>query len=243
MTTKKGTLLYEGKAKKIYETDDPNILLVVYKDSATAFNGEKKAEIQGKGQLNNEISSLLFEKLNQHGIPNHFIRKVSPCEQLVKRVTIIPLEVVVRNVVAGSLAKRLGIEEGTEIKKPVIEFYYKNDDLGDPLINNAHIELLNLADQKQLVEIERLALLVNDVLLKHFNERNVRLIDFKLEFGVQEDGTVLVADEISPDTCRLWDKDTNQKLDKDVFRRDIGSLTEAYAEILKRLGGTVPCTK
>jgi len=184
MTVQKGSLLYEGKAKKIYETDDPNIFLVYYKDSATAFNGEKKAEIVGKGQLNNEISSLLFEKLNEHGIPTHFVQKISSNEQLVKRVTIIPIEVVVRNIVAGSLSKRLGIAEGTEIKKPIIEFYYKNDDLGDPLINSFHIELLELADKEQLDEIKTLAFKVNDILLKHFHERNVRLVDFKLEFGL-----------------------------------------------------------
>jgi phosphoribosylaminoimidazole-succinocarboxamide synthase len=243
MTVQKGSLLYEGKAKKIYETDDPNIFLVYYKDSATAFNGEKKAEIVGKGQLNNEISSLLFEKLNEHGIPTHFVQKISSNEQLVKRVTIIPIEVVVRNIVAGSLSKRLGIAEGTEIKKPIIEFYYKNDNLGDPLINSFHIELLELADKEQLDEIKTLAFKVNDILLKHFHERNVRLVDFKLEFGLLNDGTLVVADEISPDTCRLWDKHTNEKLDKDVFRRDIGNLTDAYKEILKRLGGTVPCTE
>lgn len=243
MTIQKGNLLYEGKAKKIYETNEKDVLFVTYKDSATAFNGEKKAEIKGKGVLNNEISSLLFTKLNEQGIPTHFIERISPVEQLVKRVTIIPLEVVVRNVVAGSLSKRLGIAEGTPIQKPVIEYYYKNDDLGDPLINNAHIELLEIATNEDLEKIENIALKVNDILLKHFAERGVKLIDFKLEFGVTEGGTILLADEISPDTCRLWDAETNEKLDKDVFRRDIGNLTDAYAEILKRLGGTNPCTK
>jgi len=243
MTIQKGTLLYEGKAKKIFETNEKDVLFVSYKDSATAFNGEKKAEIEGKGVLNNEISSLLFTKLNEQEIPTHFIERISPFEQLVKRVTIIPLEVVVRNVVAGSLSKRLGIEEGTPISKPVIEYYYKNDDLGDPLINKAHIELLELATVEELEQIEDIAIKVNDILLKHFEERGVKLIDFKLEFGVTEDGTILLADEISPDTCRLWDAKTNEKLDKDVFRRDIGNITDAYTEILKRLGGTNPCTK
>jgi len=243
MTIQKGTLLYEGKAKKIFETNEKDVLFVSYKDSATAFNGEKKAEIEGKGVLNNEISSLLFTKLNEQEIPTHFIERISPFEQLVKRVTIIPLEVVVRNVVAGSLSKRLGIEEGTPISKPVIEYYYKNDDLGDPLINKAHIDLLELATVEELEQIEDIAIKVNDILLKHFEERGVKLIDFKLEFGVTDDGTILLADEISPDTCRLWDAKTNEKLDKDVFRRDIGNITDAYTEILKRLGGTNPCTK
>ncbi|WP_243291023.1 phosphoribosylaminoimidazolesuccinocarboxamide synthase [Bacillus sp. FJAT-47783] len=239
----KGTLLYEGKAKKIYKTDDPEVLYVTYKDSATAFNGEKKAEIAGKGVLNNEITCLLFEKLTEAGVPTHFIKRLSPYEQLVQRVSIIPLEVVVRNVVAGSLSKRLGIEEGTVIEKPVIEYYYKNDDLGDPLINKAHIELLNVATDEQLNEIEKIALKVNTILLEHFKNCGVNLVDFKLEFGVTSDGTLILADEISPDTCRLWDAKTNEKLDKDVFRRDIGNLTDAYTEILKRLGGTIPCTK
>ncbi|WP_044894275.1 phosphoribosylaminoimidazolesuccinocarboxamide synthase [Bacillus alveayuensis] len=243
MNIQKGPLLYEGKAKKIYQTNENDVLYVVYKDSATAFNGEKKAEINGKGILNNEISSLLFEMLKEKGIPTHFIQRISSREQLVKRVSIIPLEVVVRNVVAGSLSKRLGLKEGTEIKKPIIEYYYKNDDLGDPFINQAHIELLEIATKEQLAKMEEIALKVNDILTKYFAEREVRLIDFKLEFGVAEDGTILLADEISPDTCRLWDAKTNEKLDKDVFRRDIGNLTDAYTEILKRLGGTVPCTK
>lgn len=243
MTIQKGTLLYEGKAKRIYKTDDPEVLYVTYKDSATAFNGEKKAEIAGKGVLNNEITCLLFEKLKEAGVPTHFIERLSTHEQLVKRVSIIPLEVVIRNVVAGSLSKRLGMEEGTVIEKPVIEYYYKNDDLGDPLINKAHIELLNVATDEQLNEIEKIALKVNDILLEHFKNCGVNLIDFKLEFGITTDGTLLLADEISPDTCRLWDAKTNEKLDKDVFRRDIGNLTDAYTEILKRLGGTIPCTK
>ncbi|AZB41462.1 phosphoribosylaminoimidazolesuccinocarboxamide synthase [Bacillus sp. FJAT-42376] len=230
-------LLYEGKAKRIYRTEHEGEFLVSYKDSATAFNGEKKTEITGKGRLNNEISVLIFEKLKEAGVANHLIRKVSETEQLVEEVTIIPLEVVVRNTVAGSMAKRLGIEEGTPIPEPIVEFYYKDDALGDPLITESHIKLLNAATPEQTEELKTKALKVNEVLIPYFAERNVRLIDFKLEFGLRKDGTVLLADEISPDTCRLWDKETNEKFDKDVFRRDLGSLTEAYEEILKRLGG------
>ncbi|OXB93701.1 phosphoribosylaminoimidazolesuccinocarboxamide synthase [Parageobacillus galactosidasius] len=240
---KKLALLYEGKAKKVYMTDDANVLWVEYKDSATAFNGEKKATIAGKGRLNNEITSVLFSKLCEAGIPNHFIQKLSATEQLVKKVTIIPLEVVVRNVVAGSLAKRLGIPEGTHLEKPLIEFYYKNDDLGDPLLLEDHIAILKLATSEQIAVLKELALKVNDVLTKHFADCRVRLIDFKLEFGVDAEGAILLADEISPDTCRLWDMETNEKLDKDVFRRDLGSLTDAYETILQRLGGESACTK
>lgn len=239
----KRTLLYEGKAKKVYMTDDANVLWIEYKDSATAFNGEKKATIAGKGRLNNEITSLLFSKLCEAGIPNHFIQKLSATEQLVKKVTIIPLEVVVRNVVAGSLTKRLGIPEGTYLEKPLIEFYYKNDGLGDPLLLEDHIAILKLATSEQIAVLKELALKVNDVLTKHFAERCVRLIDFKLEFGVDSEGAILLADEISPDTCRLWDMETNEKLDKDVFRRDLGNLTDAYETILQRLGGEVACIK
>jgi phosphoribosylaminoimidazole-succinocarboxamide synthase len=239
----KRTLLYEGKAKKVYMTDDANVLWIEYKDSATAFNGEKKATIAGKGRLNNEITSLLFSKLCEAGIPNHFIQKLSATEQLVKKVTIIPLEVVVRNVVAGSLTKRLGIPEGTYLEKPLIEFYYKNDGLGDPLLLEDHIAILKLATSEQIAVLKELALKVNDVLTKHFAERCVRLIDFKLEFGVDSEGAILLADEISPDTCRLWDMETNEKLDKDVFRRDLGNLTDAYETILQRLGGEAACIK
>lgn len=240
---KKLALLYEGKAKKVYTTDDANILWIEYKDSATAFNGEKKATIAGKGRLNNEITSLLFSKLHEAGIPNHFIQKLSDTEQLVKKVTIIPLEVVVRNVVAGSLAKRLGIPEGTRLEKPLVEFYYKNDDLGDPLLLEDHIAILKLATSEQIAVLKELALKVDDVLTKHFAERRVKLIDFKLEFGIDSEGAILLADEISPDTCRLWDMETDEKLDKDVFRRDLGNLTDAYETILRRLGGETKCIK
>jgi phosphoribosylaminoimidazole-succinocarboxamide synthase len=230
-------LLYEGKAKRIFSTDDEQTVLIEYKDSATAFNGQKKADITGKGRLNNEITSLLFLKLQEQGIPSHFIKRISETEQLVKRVTIIPLEVVVRNIAAGSLSKRLGIEEGKELTKPLVEFYLKNDDLGDPLLTTDHIDELNIATKEELTILKEKALKINIVLSSFFNELGINLIDFKLEFGKDAEGSILLADEISPDTCRLWDKKTNEKLDKDVFRRDLGSLTEAYENILARLGG------
>lgn len=230
-------LLYEGKAKRIFSTDDEQTVLIEYKDSATAFNGQKKADITGKGRLNNEITSLLFLNLQAQGIPSHFIKRISETEQLVKRVTIIPLEVVVRNIAAGSLSKRLGIEEGKELTKPLVEFYLKNDDLGDPLLTTDHIYELNIATEEELTVLKEKALKINTVLSSFFNELGINLIDFKLEFGKDAEGSILLADEISPDTCRLWDKKTNEKLDKDVFRRDLGSLTEAYETILARLGG------
>ncbi|MFC0273211.1 phosphoribosylaminoimidazolesuccinocarboxamide synthase [Metabacillus herbersteinensis] len=230
-------LLYEGKAKRIYETNQEDLLFVSYKDSATAFNGEKKAEITGKGRLNNEISTIIFEALKAKGIENHFVQRVSETEQIVKKVNIVPIEVVVRNVIAGSLSKRLGIEEGTAMKKPIVELYYKDDELGDPLINEDHVQLLEIATADQVETMKEMALKVNEVLLNHFVAAKVRLIDFKLEFGLTNEGILLLADEVSPDTCRLWDLNTNEKFDKDVFRRDIGSLTDAYEEILTRLGG------
>ncbi|WP_163100839.1 phosphoribosylaminoimidazolesuccinocarboxamide synthase [Peribacillus alkalitolerans] len=233
----KRELLYEGKAKRIYTTNDENVVWVEYKDSATAFNGEKKANINGKGVLNNEITSLLFSKLEQAGIPSHFIEKLSEKEQLVKKVNIIPLEVVVRNLAAGSLSKRLGMVEGTKLNKPMVEFYYKDDNLGDPLLTNAHIEELEIVTEEEQNQLQEKALAINTVLTQFFEECGVRLVDFKLEFGKTIDGEILLADEISPDTCRLWDMETNEKLDKDVFRRDLGSLTEAYEQILTRLGG------
>jgi phosphoribosylaminoimidazole-succinocarboxamide synthase len=230
-------LLYEGKAKKIYRTEDENVVLVEYKDSATAFNGEKKAEISGKGRLNNAITSLLFSKLHEEGIETHFIKKVSETEQLVKRVSIIPLEVVTRNVAAGSLSKRLGIEEGQSLSKPLVEFYYKNDSLGDPLVTVDHILELKIATEEELTLLKEKALKINEILSTFFAELGIRLIDFKLEFGKDASGNIILADEISPDTCRLWDAKTNEKLDKDVFRRDLGNLTDAYENILARLGG------
>lgn len=233
----KGQLLYEGKAKRLYATDKEDILFVEYKDSATAFNGEKKAEIAGKGTLNNRITSLLFEKLKESGIESHFVEQLSDHEQLVKKVDIIPIEVVVRQVAAGSLAKRLGLVEGVELARPIVEFYYKDDELGDPLINEDHIKLLNLASLDEVKALYEKSLHVNEVLTKFFKEIGVILVDFKLEYGRDEAGNVLLADEISPDTCRLWDEKTKQKLDKDVFRRDLGQLTDAYEIILSRLGG------
>ncbi|MCS0656427.1 phosphoribosylaminoimidazolesuccinocarboxamide synthase [Cytobacillus firmus] len=239
----KGALLYEGKAKKVYQTNDENIVWIEYKDSATAFNGEKKASISGKGRLNNEITSLLFSNLQELGIDSHFIKKLSETEQLVKKVDIIPLETVVRNVAAGSFSKRLRVEEGKELSRPIVEFYYKDDELGDPLLTEDHIEVLQLADKQEVTLLQEKALQVNAVLKDFFKDLGIKLVDFKLEFGKDESGKILLADEISPDTCRLWDIETNEKLDKDVFRRDLGNLTDAYENILARLGGQTVCTK
>lgn len=230
-------LLYEGKAKRIFKTDDEDIVLVEYKDSATAFNGVKKANISGKGRLNNEITSLLFLKLADKGIESHFIKRISETEQLVKKVKIVPLEVVTRNVAAGSFSKRLGIDEGRDLSAPIVEFYYKNDELGDPLVTVEHILEMKLATVEEINTLREKALEIDAILTNFFDGIGIRLIDFKLEFGKDKDGHILLADEISPDTCRLWDKQTNEKLDKDVFRRDLGSLTDAYENILARLGG------
>ncbi|WP_216830195.1 phosphoribosylaminoimidazolesuccinocarboxamide synthase [Alkalihalobacterium elongatum] len=235
-------MLYEGKAKRIFETDEQDILWIEYKDEATAFNGEKKDTIIGKGRLNNEITSIIFERLREKGIENHWVKRLSETEQLVKRVTIIPLEVVVRNIIAGSLSKRLGMDEGTVMDTPIVEFYYKNDDLGDPLVTADHIQVLNIATPEQLEAMREKGLQVYEVLKEVFATINIRLVDFKLEFGMTNDGELLLADEVSPDTCRLWDKDTNQKFDKDVYRRNLGNLQDGYQEILNRLGGT-SCTK
>ncbi|RLJ81667.1 phosphoribosylaminoimidazolesuccinocarboxamide synthase [Planococcus citreus] len=233
----KAQLLYEGKAKRLYKTDEQGILWVEYKDSATAFNGEKKEEISGKGRLNNQITSLLFEKLKANGIASHFVKQLSDSEQLVREVSIVPIEVVVRNIVAGSMAKRLGLEEGKEIEKPVVEFYLKDDELGDPLITDDHVAMLELATEQEVTVLKDKARKINEVLIGFFQEIGVDLVDFKIEFGRDENGEILLADEISPDTCRLWDKETKQKLDKDVFRRNLGNLTDAYELILSRLGG------
>lgn len=240
----KKELLYEGKAKQIFATTDEDLVLIQYKDSATAFNGEKKAEILGKGTLNNKITSLLFSKLAERGIPSHFVKQLSETEQLVKRVQIIPLEVVVRNVAAGSFSKRFGIQEGKALsKRPIVEFYYKDDALGDPLLIEDHIFELEIASKDEVEELKTKALEVNAVLSSFFKELGIKLIDFKLEFGKDQKGDILLADEISPDTCRLWDLKTNEKLDKDVFRRDLGSLTDAYETILVKLGGESVCSK
>lgn len=233
----KGALLYEGKAKMVYTTDETSIVWIEYKDAATAYNGEKKASIIGKGRLNNEITSLLFTKLKEMGIDSHFIKRISENEQLVKKVDIIPLETVVRNYAAGSFSKRLGVEEGKLLKRPIVEFYYKDDALGDPILTEDHIEVMALASKEEVAILKEKALQVNEVLSEFFKELGIRLVDFKLEFGKDETGAILLADEISPDTCRFWDMETNEKLDKDVFRRDLGSLTDAYENILARLGG------
>ncbi|GAX88753.1 phosphoribosylaminoimidazolesuccinocarboxamide synthase [Effusibacillus lacus] len=233
----KGEMLYEGKAKKIFLTDHPEQVIVEYKDDATAFNGQKKGQIAGKGEMNNRIASIFFKLLEAKGIPTHYIDTLSEREMLVKKVKILPLEVVVRNIAAGSLAKRIGWEEGTILPKTVVEFYYKNDDLGDPLVTPSHIDVLELATPEQLNVLESLARDINVYLKAFLSDKNLLLVDFKLEFGIDSDGNILLADEISPDTCRFWDADTREKLDKDRFRRDLGSVEEAYEEILRRLGG------
>ena len=232
---KKGTQLYEGKAKKVYLTDDPDVLIVDYKDDATAFNGEKKGTIVGKGAINNRMSNYLFKQLEKEGIPTHLIEELSDRETAVKKVSIVPLEVIVRNVAAGSFSKRLGVPEGTEFTEPTIEFSYKNDELGDPLINEYFARALNLASWDEIEIIKKYAFKTNEVLKEFFLAAELRLIDFKIEFG-RYHGTIILADEISPDTCRLWDVHTNEKLDKDRFRRDLGNVEEAYQEVMKRIG-------
>lgn len=229
--------LYEGKAKRVYRTSEPDLYWIEYKDDATAFNGEKKGRITGKGEWNNRISSIFFTMLREHGIENHFVERLSDNEQLVRRVEMIPLEVVVRNVAAGSLAKRLGFAEGTVLPEPIVEFYYKNDALGDPLVNHSHIKILGIASEADLRKLEEMGLRVNEILRPYLAARKVELIDFKLEFGRTPDGQIILADEISPDTCRFWDAETKEKLDKDRFRRDLGNVEEAYQEMLRRIGG------
>ena len=228
-------LLYEGKAKKLFITEDPQILRVEYKDDATAFNGKKFDRLRDKGRLNNAITVFFFEHLEKKDIPSHFVRKISETEQLVRRVKIIPLEVVVRNVAAGSLSKRIGWEEGKELPHPIVEFYYKDDDLGDPLLAEEHIRLLELASEAQIEELKKRGLAVNEALKSLMLSKKIRLIDFKLEFGLDQKGEILLADEISPDTCRFWDIESGKILDKDRFRRDLGGVTEAYLEIHQRL--------
>lgn len=227
-------MLYEGKAKKVFKTNDEKRYIVEYKDDATAFNGEKKGTIVGKGIVNNKMSGLLFKLLEEKGVKNHFEEIISDKEMIVKAVKILPLEVIVRNVAAGSLAKRLGLKEGTIMKSTVLEFSYKDDDLGDPMINEYHIKAMELATDEQLDIIKKYAFMVNDTLMEFFGQKGIKLIDFKLEFGLF-DGEVILADEISPDTCRLWDAKTNEKLDKDRFRRDMGNVEEAYLEVLGRI--------
>nr|WP_088036143.1 phosphoribosylaminoimidazolesuccinocarboxamide synthase [Evansella clarkii] len=239
----KGACLYEGKAKRIYATEYPDQYWVEYKDDATAFNGEKKDVLQGKGRLNNEISSLIFSLLKQDGIDSHFIKRISENEQLVKKVEIVPLEVVVRNIAAGSLVKRLGMERGTVFPEPVLEFYYKDDSLGDPLVNNEHIRVMELAAEEELETMKEIALKVNEKLKVIFSAIGTSLVDFKLEFGRDAEGRILLADEISPDTCRLWDEETGESLDKDLFRFGTGNLQDGYETILKRLGSVDTCSK
>ncbi|KAF1683770.1 phosphoribosylaminoimidazolesuccinocarboxamide synthase [Veillonella sp. R32] len=229
-------MLYEGKAKQVFETENANEYLVHYKDDATAFNGEKKGTIHDKGVLNNKISSFFFELLTKEGVPNHFIKRLNDRDQLVKKLEILPLEVIVRNIIAGSLSKRLGIEEGTPCKRPILEFCYKNDDLGDPFINEDQILALGWATEEQVALVRKYAMQVNEILKKFLAEKKVTLVDFKLEFGLHK-GEVLLGDEISPDTCRFWDSETNEKLDKDRFRRDLGNVEDAYKEMLFRLTG------
>ena len=229
--------VYEGKAKKVFRTDDPEAFLVDYKDDATAFNGLKKGSIAGKGAINNRVTNYLMKLLEKEGVPTHFVAELSPRETLVKKVTIVPLEVIVRNIAAGSLSKRLGLPEGTKLSKTVLEYCYKDDALGDPMVNEYHIAAMGWATEEELALIAAYALKVNDILSAYLKDLNIELIDFKLEFGKTCEGKIVLADEISPDTCRFWDSRTHEKLDKDRFRRDLGGVEDAYQEILKRLLG------
>ena len=228
--------IYEGKAKKVYATDDPNIVIVDYKDDATAFNGLKKGTISGKGVVNNKVSNHFFRLLEQNGIPTHYVEQLSDRETAVKRVQILPVEVIVRNRAAGSFSKRMGVEEGTTLACPILEYSYKNDELGDPFINSYYIRALNIATDAEMEQVKNYSLRINDILREYLWNLGIELIDFKLEFG-RCDGKVILADEISPDTCRYWDKATGKKLDKDRFRRDLGDVEEAYREIIRRLMG------
>ena len=234
---KKCEMLYEGKAKKVYTTEDPELYIVDYKDDATAFNGLKKGNISGKGVINNRVTNHLMKMLESKGIPTHFVEELSDRETVVKKVKIVPLEVIVRNIAAGSMSKRLGIEEGTVLPTTVLEYSYKNDDLGDPLINDYHALAMQLCTREELDQIASYAFKINEILKAFFKEINVDLVDFKLEFGKLSDGTIVLADEISPDTCRFWDATTHEKLDKDRFRRDMDNVDEGYHEIMKRLLG------
>ena len=227
--------LYEGKAKKVFATEDPGLLIVSYKDDATAFNGLKKGTISGKGVINNQMSNRLMAMLESKGVPTHYVEELSQRETLVKKVSIVPVEVIVRNIAAGSFSKRYGVEEGVVFEKPTIEFSYKNDDLGDPLLNTYHALALKLATPEEIAVIESYSFRVNEILKEFWRSCGVTLVDFKLEFGRLQDGTIVLADEISPDTCRLWDSQTGEKLDKDRFRRDMGGVEEAYNEIMQRL--------
>ncbi|WP_297960486.1 phosphoribosylaminoimidazolesuccinocarboxamide synthase [uncultured Ruminococcus sp.] len=229
--------LYEGKAKKVYATNDPDLVIVDYKDDATAFNGEKKGTIAGKGVINNKMTNFMFKMLEKEGVPTHLVEEISDRETIVKKVSIVPLEVIIRNVAAGSFSKRMGVEEGKQLLCPILEFSYKNDDLGDPFINDYYALALGIATKEELDTIAKYAFKVNEFMVKFFKGLNIDLIDFKIEFGKTSDGTIILADEISPDTCRFWDSTTHEKLDKDRFRRDMGGVEEAYQEIMKRLMG------
>ena len=233
----KGKQLYEGKAKKVFETDQPDILLVSYKDDATAFNGIKKGTSEGKGAINNRVTNFMMQLLEKAGVPTHYVKELSERETLVKKVSIVPLEVIIRNISAGSFSKRYGVEEGIVFAEPTIEFSYKNDELGDPLINSYQAIALGLATREEIETIKKYAFKVNEEMKKFFASIGVRLVDFKLEFGKLADGTIVLADEISPDTCRFWDAKTNEKLDKDRFRRDLGNVEDAYREMMKRIMG------
>ena len=228
--------IYEGKAKKVFKTDDPNLVIVDYKDDATAFNGLKKGTISGKGVINNQMSNFIMQIIEKEGIPTHYVKELSERETLVKSVTIVPLEVIVRNIAAGSFSKHYGVEEGVVFDEPTLEFSYKNDDLGDPLLNSYHAIALKLATKEEIALISDYALRINQIMKAFWDERGVTLVDFKIEFGKTADGTIILADEISPDTCRFWDKKTGEKLDKDRFRRDLGGVEDAYSEMMNRLG-------
>lgn len=229
--------LYEGKAKRVFATDDAALVIVDYKDDATAFNGEKKGTIAGKGAINNRMSNHMFRLLEEQGVPTHFVEQLSERESVVKKVAIVPLEVIIRNIAAGSFAKRYGVREGVVFEQPTIEFSYKNDALGDPLINDYHALALKLATREEIDRIRELAFQINEIMKAYFHALSVILVDFKLEFGKTADGTIVLADEISPDTCRLWDKTTGEKLDKDRFRRDMGGVEDAYQEMMRRITG------
>ena len=235
---KKTTQLYEGKAKKVFATDDPNLVIVSYKDDATAFNGIKKGTIAGKGVINNRMSNMMMQLLEKQGVKTHFVEELSERETLVKKVSIVPLEVIIRNISAGSFAKRYGVEEGIVFSAPTIEFSYKNDDLGDPLLNSYHALALGLATAEEIELIKSMSFKINEVMKEYFKTLNITLVDFKLEFGKTNDGEIVLADEISPDTCRFWDSTTNEKLDKDRFRRDLGGVEDAYNEVMRRLMGS-----
>lgn len=229
--------LYEGKAKKVFATEDPNLVIVSYKDDATAFNGLKKGTIAGKGVVNNRMTNYMFRLLEKAGVPTHYVEELNDRETVVKKVSIVPLEVIVRNTAAGSFSKRMGVEEGTALKCPILEFSYKNDDLGDPFINDYYALALGLATKEEIDLITKYTFMVNDFMIDFFKKLNIDLIDFKIEFGKTSDGKIILADEISPDTCRFWDSTTHEKLDKDRFRRDMGGVEDAYAEMMKRIFG------